>query len=295
MENPKKQKKSVLGRGLGALIPGITDSEEKITESKDYFMCDIDLIRSNPYQPRISFNEEELQELSDSINEIGVLQPLLVREADEGYELIAGERRLRASKMAGLTSVPVVVKPATNREMLEISIIENIQRSDLNPLEESDSYHRLMAEFGLTQNEAAERVGKSRSAVANFLRLRNLPDQIKDAIKSDTVSMGHARALLGLDNHSQQLAAFSEIVSKSLSVRQTEALIKRIKSEKEEKPSQKQEPDATWVNEIADNLSKKFGTKVQIKRKGNRGIVAIEFYSSDDLDRLVGLFQSSDY
>lgn len=294
MENPKKQKKSVLGRGLGALIPGINDSEEKPSESKDYFICDIDLIRSNPYQPRITFNEEELRELSDSISEIGVLQPLLVREADEGYELIAGERRLRASKMAGLGSVPVVVKSATNREMLEISIIENIQRANLNPMEESDSYHRLMADFGLTQNEAAERVGKSRSAVANFLRLRNLPDQVKDAIKDDTVSMGHARALLGLDNHSQQLSAFSEIVTRSLSVRQTEAMVKKMKAVKEEKQAPKP-ADATWVNEIADSLSKRFGTKVQIKRKGNRGVVTIEFYNSDDLDRLVGLFHSSEY
>lgn len=293
MENPKKQKKMVLGRGLGALIPGISEQEEA-SSPKDYFMCDIDLIRSNPYQPRIHFDEEELKELSDSISEIGVIQPLIVREAEEGYELIAGERRLRASKMAGLASVPVVVKSVTNKEMLEISIIENIQRANLNPMEEADSYHRLMTEFGLTQFEAAERVGKSRSAVANFLRLRNLPDQVKDSIKTDTISMGHARALLGLEAHSQQLSAFSEIVRNSLSVRQTEALVKRLKALKEEKPEPKS-PDSSWVNEIADNLSKKFGTKVQIKRKGNRGVVAIEFYSSDDLDRLVGLFQSSDY
>lgn len=293
MENPKKQKKMALGRGLGALIPGI-GLQDDTSSSKDYFMCDIDLIRSNPYQPRIHFNEEELKELSDSITEVGVLQPLLVREAEEGYELIAGERRLRASKMAGLSSVPVVVRPVTNKEMLEISIIENIQRANLNPMEEADSYHRLMMEFGLTQFEAAEKVGKSRSAVANFLRLRNLPDQVKDSIKQDTISVGHARALLGLENHSQQLAAFSEIVRNSLSVRQTEAFIKRLKAQKDEKPAPKT-ADSTWVNEIADNLSKKFGTKVQIKRKGNRGVVAIEFYSSDDLDRLVGLFQSSDH
>lgn len=293
MENPKKQKKMVLGRGLGALIPGI-GVQDDISSSKDYFMCDVDLIRSNPYQPRIHFNEEELKELSDSITEVGVLQPLLVREAEEGYELIAGERRLRASKIAGLSSVPVVVRPVTNKEMLEISIIENIQRANLNPMEEADSYHRLMTEFGLTQFEAAERVGKSRSAVANILRLRNLPDQVKDSIKQDTISMGHARALLGLESHSQQLSAFSEIVRNGLSVRQTEALVKRLKTLKDEKPAPKA-ADSTWVNEIADNLSKKFGTKVQIKRKGNRGVVAIEFYSSDDLDRLVGLFQSSDY
>lgn len=293
MENPKKQKKMVLGRGLGALIPGIEEPNDNAA-SKEYFMCDIDLIRSNPYQPRIHFGEEELKELSDSISEIGVLQPLIVREAEEGYELIAGERRLRASKIAGLSTIPVVVKSVTNKEMLEISIIENIQRADLNPMEEADSYHRLMTEFGLTQFEAAERVGKSRSAVANFLRLRNLPDQVKDAIKTDTISMGHARALLGLDSHSLQLLAFSETVRRGLSVRQTEALVKSLKSKKEEKQEPKQ-ADATWVNEIADNLSKKFGTKVQIKRKGNRGVVAIEFYSSDDLDRLVGLFQSNDY
>lgn len=292
MENPKKHKKMVLGRGLGALIPGI-ENQDDTASSKDFFMCDIELIRSNPYQPRIHFNEEELKELSDSITEIGVIQPLIVREAEEGYELIAGERRLRASKMAGLSSVPVVVKTVTNKEMLEISIIENIQRADLNPVEEADSYHRLMTEFGLTQFEAAERVGKSRSAVANYLRLRGLPDQIKDSIKEDTISMGHARALLGLETHSQQLMAFSEIVRNGLSVRQTEALVKRLKNQKQDKPPSKAD-DSIWVNEIADNLSKKFGTRVQIKRKGNRGVVAIEFYSSDDLDRLVGLFQHTD-
>jgi ParB family chromosome partitioning protein len=186
-----KHKKMALGKGLDALIPGIEKEEDA---KRDFFYCDIDLIRPNRFQPREAFSEEDLQELADSIKAQGVLQPLLVRKDDAGYELIAGERRLRASKRTGLTQVPVVIKRVTDDKLLEMSLVENIQRENLNPIEEAEAYHRLITQLNLTQDQASARVGKSRSAVANFLRLRQLPDQIKDSITDGTLSMGHGGA-----------------------------------------------------------------------------------------------------
>ena len=200
-----KRKKRALGRGLGALIPEIEKSQER---SKDFFYCEIEMIRPNRYQPRMQFSEDELEELCQSIKEQGILQPLLVREENDGFELIAGERRLRAAKKAGLTQVPVVTKRIGDSKLLELSIVENIQRANFNPIEESEAYHRLMTEFSLTQDKVAIRVGKSRSAVANFLRLRQLPDPIKDSIQEGRLSMGHARALLGIENSTQPMAAW---------------------------------------------------------------------------------------
>ena len=188
------------------------------------------MIQPNRFQPRSHFAPEELEQLSESIRSQGIIQPLVVRRADVGYELVAGERRLRAARMAGLRNVPVVVKEVTDAEMLEMSFVENIQRENLNPMEESEAYHRLIGEFGLTQEKAAARVGKSRSAVANFLRLRQLPEPIKASIIDGKLSMGHARALLGADSAAQQNAAWREIIKKGLSVRQTEALVKRLRS-----------------------------------------------------------------
>jgi len=176
---PVRRKKVALGRGLGALIPEIEEADER---PRDFFYCDIALIRPNRFQPRLQYPKDELDELSQSIKEQGILQPLLVREEDDGYELIAGERRLRAAKKAGLAQVPVVIKRIGDSKLLELSIVENIQRANFNPIEESEAYHRLITEFNLTQDQAATRVGKSRSAIANFLRLRQLPEQIKASI-----------------------------------------------------------------------------------------------------------------
>ena len=223
------RKKMALGKGLGALIP---DIETVRDTPADYFYCDVDLIRPNRFQPRQRFAEDELGELRDSIKEQGILQPLLVRKDENGYELIAGERRLRAAKLAGLSQVPVVIKKISDSKLLEMSIVENIQRENFNPIEEAEAYHRLIAEFDLTQDQAANRVGKSRSAVANFLRLRQLPDPIKESIREGSLSMGHARALLGITAADQQLTAWRAVVARNLSVRQTEALIRRFKSEK---------------------------------------------------------------
>jgi len=284
----KKTKKIALGRGLDALIPAIEPGEDR---SKEYFQCDIELIRPNRFQPRLRFSDDDLDELSRSIKEQGIIQPLLVREDDNGYELATGERRLRAAKMAGLSHVPVIVKNITDSDLLEMSIVENIQREDLNPMEEAEAYNMLIVEFDLTQDQVAARVGKSRPAVTNFLRLRQLPEQIKASIIDGTLSMGHARALLGAKTSAQQNAAWRSVVSKGLSVRGTESLIKRLKSEENKPKESSPSSEQRYLLSLADDLSRRFGTQVQIKRRGQKGTVEIKFYSDDDLDRLLSLLK----
>jgi ParB family chromosome partitioning protein len=293
----KKKRKMALGRGLDALIPDLGTmegiSESSSSTRKSYFLCEIDMIRPNHYQPRRHFAADELEELAESIRSQGIIQPLIVRTDDAGYELVAGERRLRAATLAGLDRVPVLVKDVSDAEMLEISIVENIQRENLNPMEEAEAYHRLITEFDLTQDKAAERVGKSRSAVANLLRLRQLPDPIKESIMEGALSMGHARALLGADTPAKQQTAWREVVAKKLSVRDTEALIKRINAEK--KPARTPELTSAqrYFRDVSEDLSRQFGTRVRIQRKGKKGRVEIDFFSDDDLDRLLGLLRTS--
>ncbi len=287
----KPRKKMALGKGLGALIPGPSAAPSVQQEDREraYLLCDIDLIHPNRYQPRRNFPEEELAELSRSIQKQGVIQPLLVRKNSHGYELIAGERRLRAAKLAGLTQVPVVVKELSDTQMLEMSIVENVQREDLNPLEESGAYHRLMSEFGLTQEQVADRVGKSRSAVANFLRLRQLPEEIKATLMDGTLSMGHAKVLLGAQNTAQQMKVWRQIVTRELSVRETEILLNRLKNPPPLPENPEPASEEIYFSGVADNLSHRFGTKVRINRRGKKGKVEIDFYSDDDLDRLLHL------
>ena len=288
----KKRKKLALGRGLDALIPGPVSPGAGVAEgapARNYLECEIDLIQPNRYQPRSNFASEELAQLSESIRAQGILQPLLVRRIDTGYELVAGERRLRAAKMAGLDHVPVVIKDVSDSDMLEMSIVENIQRENLNPMEEAQAYQRLITEFGLTQEQAAVRVGKSRSAVANFLRLLHLPDAIKGSIVEGQLSMGHARALLGADSAAQQNVAFRAIVRKGLSVRQTEALIKRLRQASETVERKKITSEDRHLTTVAEDLSRRFGTRVEIKRRGKKGKLEIEFYSTEDLNRLLEL------
>ena len=279
-----KRKKMALGKGLGALIPDIEKAEHK---QQDYFYCDIDLISPNRFQPRVTFSDEDLKELADSIKIQGVLQPLLVRNADAGYELIAGERRLRAAKRAGLTQVPVVIKRVSDDKLLEMSLVENIQRENLNPIEEAEAYHRLITQLNLTQEQASARVGKSRSAVANFLRLRQLPDQIKASITDGMLSMGHARALLGAEASAQQLTAWRAVVSKGLSVRETERFVRRLKAAKKRPMASKNRSEQIYLTSLAEDLSRHLGTKILIKKNGQKGRVEIEFYSNDDLERLI--------
>ena len=279
-----KRKKMALGKGLGALIPEVDTGKE---EQKDFFFCDTDLIRPNRFQPRMSFSEEDLQELADSIKAQGILQPLLVRTDEDGYELIAGERRLRAAKRARLAQVPVVLKRVNDDKMLEMAIVENIQRENLNPIEEAEAYHRLITQLNLTQDQASARVGKSRSAVANFLRLRQLPEQIKASITDGSLSMGHARAILGAEASSQQLAAWRSVMAKGLSVRQTEALVRNLKSKKKKPRASRNRTEDIYLSGLAEDLSRHFGTKIMIKKIGPKGKVEIEFYSNDDLERLI--------
>ena len=286
----KKRKKIALGRGLDALLPDIEHIEDR---SKEYFQCHIELIRPNRYQPRLRFSEGELEGMARSIKEHGIIQPLLVRKDDNGYELVTGERRLRAAKKAGLSQVPVIVKTITDTDLLEMSIVENVQREDLNPMEEAEAYYQLITKFDLTQDQAAARVGKSRSAVANFLRLRQLSEQIKASIRDGTLSMGHARALLGASNSAQQNAAWRAVVSKGLSVRGTESLIKSLKEEKKKPKKSSTSSEQRYLLSLADELSRRFGTKVQIKRRGQKGTVAITFYNNDDLDRVLRLLKQT--
>ena len=286
----KKRKKMALGRGLAALIPA-APKEKGEERDRTFIECDIDLVHPNRYQPRTHFAADELEELCESIKTQGIIQPLLVRKDTSGYELVAGERRLRAAKMAGFDKVPVLVKNLTDSQMLEMSIVENIQREDFNPIEEAEAYHRLITEFSLTQDQAAERVGKSRSAVANFLRLRQLPGEIKESITDSRVSMGHARALLGIETRAGQIAAWREVVSKRLSVRQTENLIRRLKARADMPAPAPSDPEKFYFTGLEEDLSRHFGTRVRIKRKNRKGSVEIEFYSDDDLDRLLHLLK----
>ncbi len=286
--NAKKHKKMVLGRGLDSLLPEIEHDKDR---TKEYFQCDINLIHPNRFQPRLQFSKDELEDLCRSINEHGIIQPLLLRKDVVGYELIAGERRLRAAKMAGLSQVPVVIKDVSNANLLEMSIVENIQREDLNPLEEAEAYHLLRSEFDLTQDQVAERVGKSRSSVANFLRLRKLPEQIKASIADKTLSMGHARAMLGAETSAQQMAAWRAVISKGLSVRGAEAFVKGLKAKKQKSKKSTPSSDEIYLSGLAEDLSRRLGTRVRIKQRGQKGKVEIEFYSNDDLDRLTGLLK----
>ncbi len=293
MKSKKKSKartgkKKALGRGLDSLIPEAKTAPKK---SSDYFHCNISRIRANPYQPRTRFSKEELKELSDSIKNKGIIQPLIVRKNKDGYELITGERRLRASKIAGLKKVPVIVKKISDLDMLEMSIIENIQREDLNPIEEADAYNRLMIEFDLTQEQVAGKVGKSRSAVANFLRLRQLPSQIRESMIDGSISMGHARALLGAATSALQNAAWRKVISKGLSVRDTEALINGLKKKKKKIVVPAPGSNDIYFASLENDLSRLFGTRVKIKRRGKKGSVQIEYYGDDDLDRVLNLLK----
>ena len=289
VSDTKKRKKNALGRGLNALFPDIKDTVH--SRDSDYFLCDIDIISPNPYQPRKQFSKTDLEELGQSIKEQGLIQPVIVRKNETGYELIAGERRLRASKAAGLKKIPAVIRDATDIDLLQMSIVENIQRQNLNPMEEAEAYQRLMDEFSLTQEQTAKKIGKSRSAVANFIRLCRLPEDIKARLRDNVLSMGHARALLGLDSSAKLNSAFQVVVSRRLSVRETEALVNKMKLNKTPPKNKVKSSDDIYFSHLAEELSRQLGTKVIIKRKGQRGKLEIEFYNNDDLDKLLDILQ----
>lgn len=272
-----------LGRGLGALLG---DFEEVSRENTPYKLLPIHKIEPNRNQPRQDFDEEELEALSESLATHGILQPLTVRELDTGYyQIIAGERRWRAARMAGIDEVPVVVIEADDKKAMELALIENLQRQDLNPVEEALGYQSLMADFGLTQEDTAQRVGKSRPAVANALRLLNLSDKILEKIRDGSLSAGHARALLSVKSEKKQLEAMQKIIALGLSVRQAELLCKNMAKEPVmPKPASLQ---VDYVSECEKNLSRHLGRGVKIINGKRKGRFELEFYGEDDLQSLL--------
>lgn len=277
-------KKRGLGKGLGALIP---DADLLARTSDQFFYCGIEEITPNPYQPRQNVRDKAFEDLVESVRERGILQPLLVRSTEDGYQLIAGERRWRAAQLAGLQRVPVIVKESAEPESFELALIENIQRKDLNSIEEGEAYRRLQQEFGLSQEDIAKKIGKDRSTVANLIRLLKLPEKIRNDLVDDVLSMGHARALLALPDSAVQLQARNTIVKRNLSVRETEQLVQTL-LKKKKKPKTTSQLDS-HMRAMLDRLIRHFGTKVNINRRGKRGKVEIEFYSDDDLQRILDL------
>ena len=264
-------KKSGLGRGLGALLPGSDSVTSGLTE------VPVRAIRPNPHQPRAAFDEHTLQELADSIREHGLIQPLIVvRDGEDAYTLVAGERRWRAAQLAGLEAVPVVIKDAAPQQMLEMALVENVQRADLNPLEEAFAYKQLSEDFGLTQEQIAQRVGKSRVAVANILRLLKLPDPIKARLADNLISEGHARALLALGDANEQQRVLSHIIKHSLSVRQTEELIRRQMEDRPvKKTTQPRRRLSADSRALEDRMRRALGTKVSLFRSKKGGTIVI--------------------
>lgn len=272
------QQKKVLGRGLGALIPADAKKSEGVSE------IEISQIEVNPYQPRKHFSEEALAELAASVAEHGIVQPLLVTKSGRKYQLIAGERRFRAAQRAGLTKVPVFVREALEGSVaLELAIIENVQREDLNPIEEAVAYQQLNQEFGLTQEEIAKKVGKERSTVANFLRLVRLPDKVKELVASGELSMGHARAILAVEGSKQQTALAERVVRQNLNVRQTELLASGAPRPVNRKTEDQKD---VFTRDAEEKLTSALRTKVEIQRRRRGGTISIQFSNEDDLIRL---------
>ena len=283
----KKKKKTGLGRGISALIPDFDMNAR--TDRGDFFMCPVGEIAPNRYQPRTEFNAEELERLQDSISQQGVLQPLLVRHMDGAYELIAGERRLRAARAAHLSHVPVVVKELTDEQVLEVSIIDNIQRANLNVLEEAEAYFRLMDEFGYTQEKVAQKIGKNRSTIANLLRLRGLPGKIKKSLLEEQISMGHARALLGAASVEKQLALFDQVVGQKLSVRKTEQLVNQSRQAKPDPVKKLSATERVFLDNTCSRISSQIQSPVKIRKNGEKGRIEINFTSQLEFSRLVNL------
>jgi ParB family chromosome partitioning protein len=273
-------------RGLGSLIPGIEESWPERSEGVQYVRVD-DII-SNPYQPRRQYDEEKLAELAESMQAHGVVQPLVVRACDGGYELIAGERRLMAARQAGLQQVPVVVRECTDQEMLELALVENLQREDINCIDAGRAYKRLMDEFGVTQEQVAARIGKSRPAIANTLRLLMLPERVQESLLAGRISEGHGRALLAFEDPESAVALCERIEHKGLSVRQAEAIVKQKSTPQDvsrETSGSERTIDAN-IRSLQDRLREALATKVEIHPHGERGNIAIEYYSPEDLDRV---------
>ena len=313
-------RKNGLGRGLDALFPeksnigketekkpagnslrkvqhtkkDVTDKTDSRAANKNYaVMVKISKVEPNLKQPRKQFDEDALVELSESIKQYGILQPLLVSDKKDYYEIIAGERRWRAAKLAGLKEVPVIIKEFTEQELVEISLIENIQREDLNPVEEAMAYKRLIDEFHLKQDEIADRVGKSRTAVTNSMRLLKLSDQVQQMLIDEMITAGHARAILAVSDREKQENVAMKVFDEKLSVRETESLVKHILEPPKEKKTQESTAEDAVYESLEEKMKSIIGTKVSIHRKkNNKGKIEIEYYSRDELERIIELFES---
>lgn len=298
-------KRNGLGKGLDSLIPNkavkpATDENKNVkkeentvkTPENGEIMVKINEVEPNRDQPRKDFDEDALMELADSIKQFGILQPLIVQKKKNYYEIIAGERRWRAAKLAGLKEVPIIVKNYTNQEIVEISLIENIQRENLNPIEEAMAFKRLLEEFNLKQDEVAERVSKSRTAVTNSMRLLKLSERVQQMIVDDMISTGHARALLAIDDEEQQYMLANKIFDEKLSVRETEKLVKALKNPKKEVKKERQEHTFVYTN-LEEQMKNIIGTKVSVSPKANgKGKIEIEYYSEEELERIYDLIMT---
>ena len=290
-------KKGGLGKGLDSLItdkvnkPGAA-KDTSLTPTEDQaVMVPINKVEPNKEQPRKHFNEDALLELSESIKQMGIIQPIVVQDRNSYYEIIAGERRWRAAKQAGLKKIPVIIKNYTEQEIVEISLIENIQREDLNPIEEAFAYKRLLEEFNLKQDEVAERVSKSRTAVTNSIRLLKLNEKVQQMVIDDMIQTGHARALLGIEDLEKQYNMAQKVFDEKLSVRETEKLVKKVQKEKEEVEKTKMDKQLEIVyQDLEEKMKQILGTKVSINAKDeNKGKIEIEYYNKEDLDRLIDM------
>lgn len=292
-----------LGKGLGALLPTTEKKDTTSVASEIFDMIEISRIVLNPYQPRKEFDEQSLLELSESIKKYGLIQPITVRKTNGNYELVSGERRYRASKMAGLDKIPAfIIKVDEDVRMLEMALIENIQRVDLNPIDTANGYQRLIEECGYTQEQVAERIGKDRSTITNFIRLLKLPEKVQDDLRDGLISVGHARTLLGLNDRNAILVVEKEIIKNNLNVRQVEKIVKdyqngliriegdKIVNVKTEEKNKQIENLRVYLHNHEDNLRHILATKVNIKPKDeNSGTIEINFFSKDEFDRIIGL------
>ena len=276
--------KNVLGKGLGAMFPDLLDA--KYSKKQASTSCGIEELRPNRFQPRKNFNDQDQKQLVASIKQSGIIQPIVVRKIDKGYEIIAGERRWRAAQAAGLKDVPIVIREATDMEVAEISLIENIQREELNPLEEADAYVTLMEKFSLSQEKISVRVGKDRSTIANTVRLLKLPAKAKNALVEKKITSGHARCLLAFHSTEEQIAALDLILKKGLNVRETERLIQNVKNQpQEKKPLSKDR----YIADLEKSLSALLMAKVQIRGSAKKGLIEVRYTSMDELNRLTSL------
>ncbi|MEA2008282.1 MAG: ParB/RepB/Spo0J family partition protein [Chloroflexota bacterium] len=285
------KKRSGLGKGLASLLVSTEPSAEGAEEKSGVTQLPIADIDANPRQPRTRFDTDKLKELADSIREHGVIQPLVITKDEDGsYTLIAGERRLKAAKMAGLEEVPVILREASEQDRLEVALIENVQRTDLNPLETAAAYEQLSQEFGLSHEEIGKRVGKNRTTITNTLRLLDLPPVVQQALRDNSLSTGHARALLSLPTTQSQAAALQTVLTKGLNVRQTEALVKKLKGQKAPQKPRKNAL-APELKDLENRLESSMGTKVRLNSSGQgKGTITIHYYSDEELDALMDRF-----